>query len=69
VAFANVRESMQGPVIVDLIDARTQQLAWRGQAVATVSDDPAEYARQLARAVDDVVRRLPARGKQTAGGG
>jgi hypothetical protein len=69
VALARVDASTQGTVIVDLIDARTNQLAWRGQGVATVSDDPSEYARQLARAVDEVVKRLPARGAATASGG
>ena len=68
-AFARVAASTQGTVIVDLIDARTQQLAWRGQGVAAVSDDPTEYAKQLARAVDDVVKRLPARSERAAGGG
>ena len=68
VALARVQESTQGTVIVDLIDARTQQLAWRGQGVATVSDDPSDYAKQIARAVDDVVKRLPARSERAAGG-
>jgi hypothetical protein len=59
-AVAQVQEYTEGSVVVDVIDARTRQLAWRGQGVARVSDDPREYARDLARAVDDVVRKFPA---------
>ncbi len=41
----------EGTVIVDVIDPKTKDLLWRGQGVATVSDDEAQYGhrRQVPR--------------------
>jgi hypothetical protein len=55
----SVSEYTQGQLIVDVTDRRTNQLLWRGQGVAHVSDNPAKYANELQRAVNAVVARFP----------
>ena len=65
-AVAQVREYTQGTVLVDVIDPRTHQLAWRGQGTANVSSEPKEYAGELARTVDDIVRRFPTMGSASS---
>ena len=49
----------QGSVIVDVIDPKTMDLLWRGQGIATVSDDEAEYERELKQTVAAIVDKFP----------
>jgi len=58
-----VEEYVQGTVIVDVIDPKTQELLWRGQGVATVSDNPATYSQELSKSVTAILQKFP----QTAG--
>ena len=55
-----VTEVTEGSVVVDVIDPRTQELLWRGEGKARLSDDPAENVKELARAAEEVVKRFPA---------
>lgn len=48
-----------GTVIVDVIDAKTNQLVWRGQGVSKIPDSPHRYSRQLAVAVSDIIAQFP----------
>jgi hypothetical protein len=57
--YAQVEESTQGQLIVDVIDARSNQLVWRGQAVADVSDDASKYSAELAKAVTAILGKFP----------
>jgi hypothetical protein len=50
----------QGAVIVDVIDPKTMELLWRGQGVATVSDDPMKYAQELDKSVAAILEKFPA---------
>lgn len=50
----------QGAVIVDVIDPRTMELVWRGQGVATVSDNPTKYAQELDKSVGAILDKFPA---------
>jgi hypothetical protein len=52
-------EYTQGQLIVDVTDPRTNQLLWRGQGTATVSDNPEKYANELQKAVNAVVAKFP----------
>jgi hypothetical protein len=61
-------EYTQGTVIVDVLDARSGQLLWRGRGVSKVSDDPKTYARELAKTVTDVVDKFPRARAQVARG-
>ncbi|MBU6365607.1 MAG: DUF4136 domain-containing protein [Gemmatimonadetes bacterium] len=51
----------EGTVVIDVIDARTNDLVWRGRGVARTTDDPAEFQRNLRDAVQAVVKRFPGR--------
>ena len=59
-ARAQVQEYTQGTVVIDVIDAATNQLVWRGQGTANVDDQPAQYVKDIAAAVDKVVGKFPA---------
>ena len=57
-----VREYTQGSVIVDVIDAKTKELLWRGQGIETVSNDPATYTSELNRTVSAILKKFPHEG-------
>jgi hypothetical protein len=50
----------EGTVIVDVFDAKTKDLLWRGQGVATVSDDERQYEQDLKQTVEAIVDKFPA---------
>jgi hypothetical protein len=58
--YTEVYQYEEGAVIVDVIDAVTHQLLWRGEGRAPVSTDPAKYAKELRKAADEIVKRFPA---------
>jgi hypothetical protein len=47
-----------GTVVVDMVDARTKQLVWRG-AVQNAIGDPTRISNQLARQVERIVEQFP----------
>jgi hypothetical protein len=53
----------QGAVIVDVIDPSTMELLWRGQGVATVSEDPMKYAQELDKSVGAILGKFPQAGR------
>ena len=55
-----VTEYTEGTVLVDLVDPDKNQLVWRGSGVATVSDNPNKYLKELGRIVPKIVDRIPA---------
>jgi hypothetical protein len=55
----SVTSSTQGQVIVDVTDARTNELIWRGQGVEPVSSDPAKYASDLQGVVNAILAKFP----------
>jgi hypothetical protein len=55
----SVDEYTQGQLIVDVTDPRTNQLLWRGQAVAHVSHNPDKYHDELIKAVNKIVAKFP----------
>jgi hypothetical protein len=58
-AYAEIRESTQGTLVVDVIDARSRELLWRGRGVAEVSPDPKAYAEKLDKEARKIVEKLP----------
>lgn len=56
---ATVSSSTKGKVIVDLTDAKTNELIWRGQGVDPVSSDPATYVKDLRGVVNAIVAKFP----------
>jgi uncharacterized protein DUF4136 len=55
----SVTEYTQGTVIVDVVDPNTRELLWRGQGVATVSDDEAQYEQDLWKTVMAILEKFP----------
>lgn len=58
--YAQIRESTEGTLLVDIIDARSSELLWRGQGTAEVSTEPSAYAAKLQKAARKIVDELPA---------
>jgi hypothetical protein len=49
----------EGTVIVDVVDATSHELLWRGRGVATVSRDPERYRQNLREIVEAIVQEFP----------
>ena len=58
---ANVEEILKGTLIVDLIDARTKTIVWRGIASKEIDvrADPAKRDRNINRAAEKLFNRYP----------
>jgi len=54
-----VTQYTQGTVIVDVLDPNTKELLWRGQGVARVSDDEAQYEQDLWKTVTAILDKFP----------
>jgi hypothetical protein len=52
-------EYTQGTVVVDVVDPQTNELLWRGQGVASVSDDEQQYEQDLWKAVTAILQKFP----------
>lgn len=50
----------EGTVIIDVIDAQTNDLVWRGRGQARSSTDPKEFQKDLRAVVRSIVRQFPA---------
>ena len=57
--YATVTPYTQGTVILDVIDPNTKELLWRGQGVARVSDDEAQYEQELWKTVTAILDKFP----------
>jgi len=51
----------QGTLVVDLYDASTKKMVWRGVATGTVSSRPSRNTRRLDRALERMFERYPPR--------
>jgi hypothetical protein len=61
-----VTQYTQGTVIVDVIDPKTKDLLWRGQGVAAVADNEAQYEQDLKKTVEAIVDKFPAASAKVA---
>ena len=61
-----VTQYTEGTVIVDVIDPKTKDLLWRGQGVAAVSANEAEYEQELKKTVEAIVDKFPAAATKVA---
>lgn len=59
VVTTEVETYTAGTLVVDMFDARTKQLVWRGYAEASVSKNPAKNAQKLDKAVDKLFDNFP----------
>jgi uncharacterized protein DUF4136 len=56
---ANVETYVEGTLVVDLYDANTKKMVWRGVATATASEKPTKNAAKMTKAVDKMFEKLP----------
>ena len=54
-----------GTLVVDVFDARTKTVIWRGTASKTLSDNPRKNADRLNKAVTKMFRKFPPGSKKT----
>jgi hypothetical protein len=48
-----------GTIIVDVVNARSDSLVWRGTGLAEIPDNPEDYARTVRGTIDQVVAQFP----------
>lgn len=58
-ASVDVRTVQRGMLVVDIADAESRRLLWRGVARDTLSDKPEKNHKKLAKAVDKMFKDLP----------
>ncbi|WP_370980323.1 DUF4136 domain-containing protein [Agaribacterium sp. ZY112] len=56
----DVEQYEDGTLLVDLIDAKKNQMIWQGSAHAIVKEDPDANTKNLERAITRMVEKLPA---------
>jgi uncharacterized protein DUF4136 len=64
---AQVETYVEGTLIVDLYDARTKKMVWRGVATATASDKPSKNASKINKALDKMFEKFPTAPVATSG--
>ena len=48
-----------GTIVIDVVNARTDSLVWRGTGVAEIPNDPEDYAKTIHATVDKIVGMFP----------
>jgi uncharacterized protein DUF4136 len=56
----------EGTLVLDLFDARTKRIVWRGAATATVPDKPQKKEEKVDKALEKMFKDFPPRKKVTA---
>ena len=54
---------LQATLIVDLVDAQKQELAWRGVATDTISDKPEKNIKKINKAAEKMFKKFPPPGR------
>jgi hypothetical protein len=55
----DVNRVLVGTLVIDLIDARTKKLVWRGTATDTVSDNPQKNEKKIHKSVEKMFKKYP----------
>jgi hypothetical protein len=58
-ATTQVIPFVEGTMVVDLFDAKTKRLVWRGIATDTISSDPQKNAMKIEKAVEKMFKKFP----------
>lgn len=58
-ATTTIRKYTRGTLVIDVWDARTKQLVWRGTASDTVSDDPEKNDKKVQKALEKLFKKYP----------
>jgi hypothetical protein len=56
---SNVETYFDVTLILDLYDAKTKKMVWRGAATATASEKPSKNAEKIAKALDKMFEKFP----------
>jgi hypothetical protein len=59
---ANVETYIDGTLVLDLYDAKTKKMVWRGVATATASDKPTKNISKMNKALDKMFEKYPGGG-------
>ena len=62
---AAVETYIEGTLVVDLYDAKTKKMVWRGVATATASEKPTKNAKKMTKALEKMFEKLPIYQAQT----
>jgi hypothetical protein len=62
-ATTNVEETPVGTLTIDMFDASTKKLIWRGTATATLSSKPDKNDKKLEKGVADMFKKFPPKGE------
>ena len=54
----------KGTLLVDLWDAKKEQLIWRGSATDTVSDNPEKNSKKIHKAMEKLFKKFPPESKK-----
>lgn len=54
-----IRKYTVGTLVIDIWDARTKELVWRGTATDTVSDNPQKNEKKLKKAMEKLFKKYP----------
>jgi hypothetical protein len=58
-ATASVETFIEGTLVVDMYDAKTKKMVWRGVATATASDKPTKNTKKMDKALDKMFEKFP----------
>lgn len=64
---ASVETFIDGTLVVDLYDAKTKKMVWRGVATATASDKPTKNTDKMNKALDKMFEKYPGAAVATTG--
>jgi len=56
---ATVETFVEGTLVVNLYDAKTKKMVWRGLATATASDKPTKNTEKMNKALDKMFEKYP----------
>ena len=56
---ASVQTYVEGTLVLDLYDAKTKKMVWRGIATATASDKPTKNTDKMNKALDKMFEKFP----------
>ena len=59
---ATVETFVEGTLVVNLYDAKTKKMVWRGVATATASDKPTKNTEKMNKALDKMFEKYPGAG-------
>lgn len=48
-----------GTIVVDVVDAKSDSLVWRGTGLAKIPDDPDEYSKAIRSTIEEIVEQFP----------